>query len=233
MKRAWLSVCLFLVLVAVLALPRLVVVPKVARGLEEELAVSLRSEELTVAIQSPLGWELLLGRIPGFSLSAKNAVLAGVTVARVEVEGQELLFEPWTLFRHHELILSRVGTLNGTFVVTEDALNEVLWQEVDPSRRLWLEVSPAGLWVAGTVNIWNMELSVRILGDVVVENGTALRYVAKDLTVQEARVPSILLELLKDTFNFAVDFGPLPLPVQMEAVEYLEHEIKIRIGGRQ
>lgn len=125
------------------------------------------------------------------------------------------------------------GALRGWLRIDEADLNEVFWREVDPSRKLWLEVWPEGLVVLGTVTIWDMDLSINIVSDVLVESGSALRFAVKELAVQDAWLPDLLLDMLKDSFAFTVDLGEFPLPVEIQTVELLEHEIKIGIGGRQ
>lgn len=232
MKRAWAVVPLFIVLV-LLFLPKLFLVPSVTRELEAELAAGLHTEALELEIKAPWGWELLLGRIPSLSLAARDASLEGVAVAQVAVEGEEILFQPWTLFRQRELVITRISKLTGSLTITEDALNEMFWREVDPSRRLWLEVLPEGLAVVGTVGLWNMDLSIRVLGDVLVESGSVLGFEVKEVAVQEASLPPQLLEVLAGSFGFTLDLGEFPLPVEVRAVELLDHEIKIQIGGQQ
>lgn len=232
MKRLWIIVLLSLVFVGILSFPRLFLLSRVEEELQAELAAALGTEQLELALRAPWGWELVLGHIPGLSLAARNAVLEGVEAAAVHLKAEEILFQPWTLFSRGELVLSGISQLTGFLVITEQALNEVFWREVDPSRQLWLEVSPEGLALVGTVNIWNAEVSLRILSQVVVEGG-ALRFVVKDVAVQEARIPPLLLEAFGESYNFSLDVGELPLGVEMQGVELLDHEIKIRIGGQQ
>ena len=130
-------------------------------------------------------------------------------------------------------MITRISKLTGSLTITEDALNEMFWREVDPSRRLRLEVLPEGLAVVGTVGLWNMDLSIRVLGDVLVESGSVLGFEVKEVAVQEASLPPQLLEVLAGSFGFTLDLGEFPLPVEVRAVELLDHEIKIQIGGQQ
>ena len=72
---------------------RLVLLPKVVNGLESAPADALHTEEVNLSITAPWGWELLLGRfllvIFGGQLKWKELR------SQVEVQGEELLFEPW------------------------------------------------------------------------------------------------------------------------------------------
>ena len=97
MKRIWTLVPVLAVIIVLLAIPRLVLLPKVVNGLESALADALHTEEVNLSITAPWGWELLLGRIPSLSFSAWRAQVEGVEISRVEVQGEELLFEPWLL----------------------------------------------------------------------------------------------------------------------------------------
>lgn len=233
MKRGWAFLALCLIILIILAVPRLFVVPRVARELEAELAAALGTDHIEITLHAPWGWELLLGRIPRLTLSAQDAVLEGMAAAQVEVQGEEILFQPWTLFQRGELVLTGYSGFAGSLVITENALNEVFWREVDPSRQLWLEVSPTGLAVRGKVGIWNTEVEISVVSDVLVKPPAELRFVVKEITLQEARIPPLLLEMVKDSYNFTVDLGEFPLPVEIQAVELLVHEIKIRVGGTQ
>ena len=169
MKRPWAVVPLFIVILILLALPRVVLLPRLTAELKGELAAALETAELDLTVEAPWGWELLMGRIPSLALTARDAGLEGVDVSQLNLEAEEILFQPWTLFTQHELVLTSFSSITGSLLVSESALNEAFWREVDPSRRLWLEISPQGLAVLGTVGIWNMDVSVRVLGDVVVE----------------------------------------------------------------
>lgn len=233
MRRVWAAaLVLFIVLILALA-PRLFLVPRLSAEMAGQLAAALNTDEVDLEIGAPLGWELLLGRIPHFEVTAADARLGGLGISRVELEGDGLLFQPWTLFKERDLLPMDFGALRGWLRIDEADLNEVFWREVDPSRKLWLEVWPEGLVVLGTVTIWDMDLSINIVSDVLVESGSALRFAVKELAVQDAWLPDLLLDMLKDSFAFTVDLGEFPLPVEIQTVELLEHEIKIGIGGRQ
>src|SRR5690606_36376064 len=110
------------------------------------------------------------------------------------------------------LVLTGYSGFAGSLVITENALNEVFWREVDPSRQLWLEVSPTGLAVRGKVGIWNTEVEISVVSDVLVKPPAELRFVVKEITLQEARIPPLLLEMVKDSYYFTVDLGEFPLP---------------------
>ena len=67
MKRPWAVVPLFIVILILLALPRVVLLPRLTAELKGELAAALEAAELDLTVEAPWGWELLMGRIPSLA----------------------------------------------------------------------------------------------------------------------------------------------------------------------
>lgn len=233
MKRRWLLISLFAITLLLLSIPRFVLIPRLVRELETDLQRSLHSREVDVQIRAPWGWELFLGRIPGLTISAKEASVEGLQISRAELVGEEIRFDAGSMWRERELVLTDVSNLTGGIYITEEALNELFWEEVDPERHLSMVVSPQGLGLQGTLALWGMEWTVTLLGDLEVLDGSSLRFVVKNLEVQETRIPSVLLEVLTDNYSFDIDFGVFPYPVEVTGIELLEQQILVEIGGLQ
>lgn len=233
MKRYWLAISIVTLILGMATIPRVFLVPRLIQGLEDELSESLYAKQVQISVQAPLGWELLLGRIPGLDIVAAGAVVDGLGVARVEVHGDQVRFDTQALWQDQEFVFVEAANLWGEITVTEGALNELFWKEVDPERSLSLRVSPQGIGVEGKISVWNMEFTITLRGDLEVLHGSALRFVLKNLEVQETRIPPILLELLSEEFNFAIDFGAFPYPVELTEVQLAEQQIKVLFGGLQ
>ena len=218
-------------MLVIIGLPRILLIPHLADQLQQEIEESLQSTDVKVDVGAPWGWELLFGRLPSLDLIARNAIIDGLHIARVELHGKEIRFDPRLLWQEQELVYAEVTNVQGEIVVTEDALNELLWDVVDPDRFLSLQVSPRGVDLAGTISFWNMEWTVTVTGDLEVHHGTALRYALRDVALHDASVPSILLEVLSDNYEFIMDFGVFPYPVEIKEVFLEEQQILIEFGG--
>lgn len=233
MKRRGLIIVAVAILIAIIGIPRLLVIPYLVRGLENELGSSLNSQDVEVNVQAPWGWEVFSGNVPGLEVAARDAIIDGLQIARVELKAQRVLFDTRSLWQGPELIYTLAGDVHGEILVTEDALNELLWREVDPERLLRLQVSPEGIGLKGTLNFLNMDWTLEVQGDLEVQDGRALRYVLKNFAVQETRIPSILLEVLSENYEFVIDLGVFPYPVEIQGVFPEDGQILVTFGGIQ
>ncbi len=155
----------------------------------------------------------------------------GLHISRMEFHGEQIRFDPRSLWREQEVVYTEASNVRGELLITEDALNELLWEEVDPDRFLRLQVSSEGVDLGGTISVWNMEWTITLRGDLEVHHGTALRYVLKNFEVQETRIPAILLEVLSENYEFIIDFEMFPYPVEIKDVLPQERQILVTFGG--
>ena len=225
-------VAIIAILLVVFALPRVFFVPYVTNQLEQEIARSLQAREVKVQLETTWGWDLLFGRLPKLQFIASGAVIDGLQIARVELEGREIRFDPRLLLQEQELVYTAPFPVQGEIVVTENSLNELLWESVDPDRLLRFSVVPEGLDLGGTIQFWNLQWTVTLRGDLEVQHGTALRYVFRDLALSDTKLPPILLDVLSENYELVLDFGAFPYPVELEDVFLTEQEILITFGGQ-
>ncbi|HKM43657.1 MAG TPA: DUF2993 domain-containing protein [Limnochordia bacterium] len=231
MKRYRLAIAVIAILLVIFGLPRFFLLPRITSQLQREIEGSLQAREVQVQVKAPWGWELFFGRLPGLEFTAWDAVIDDLQVSKVELHGEQIRFDPRLLWQEQELVYTDAENVQGEIVVTESALNELLWEAVDPDRFLSLKVVPEGINLEGTINIWNMEWTVTVTGDLQVHDGTALRYVLKDLALLDTRFPAVLLDVLSDHYEFVIDFGVFPYPVELEDVFLAEQQILITFGG--
>lgn len=231
MKRRSLIIVVMILLLVVLGVPRVFLLPRIERELQKDLGGDLQARAVQVQIKAPWGWELLFGNIPRLELTAHDAVIDGLRVARVDLYGEQIRLDPRSLWQERELVYIDASKLGVDLVVTENSLNELLWSEVDPDRFLRLAVSPAGVDLGGTLSLWNMEWNITVRGGLEVRNGTSLAYVLTTFEVEETRIPSILLEVLSENYDLVIDFGVFPYPIEIKDVFLEEQQILVRFGG--
>lgn len=230
MKKRWLIGLIVIIILGILSIPKFFLVPQLVQGLQTELKQALHTQQVQVTVGAPWGWELLWGVIPKVEVFVDNAVIDGLAVAKVEIHGEGMRFNPRSLLRNREFDYVGATNLQGELTVTEEALNTLFWEEVDPSQNLNLVIEPQGISLRGKMAFWNMEWDLRLHGSLEVWEHSNLRFVPQDLEVQETRVPPLLLEILNENYDFVLDFGVFPYPLEISEISFLEEQIMIKVG---
>lgn len=231
--RRPLLLLMLVIMAGILSMPRLFLVPKATSSLEKQLAASFRSSQVQVDLGVPWGWELLFGYVPSFKMEIENGIIDGLEVSKVEIQGENVSFDPLAIWRGQEFIYREADKLWGEISVTEEALNSLFWREIDLGQNLALQVSPEGIAIDGIVSMWGLEMAFTLSGVLEVWQGSTLRFVPKDFEVQDTRIPSFLLEVLNQNYDFVLNFDVFPYPTEITDVRLLEDQIKIRVGGVQ
>ena len=230
MKPYLLGAVLVMILL-LLSMPRLVLVPLVVQELEDEVGQFLQAQQVQVQLEAPWGWDLVFGRLPRLDIVANDARMDALRVFQVTIHGEQIRFDPRSLWQDKELVYTEASSLWGEMILTEEDLNAYFWQEVDQDRLLRLRVAPGEIGLGGQISLWNMEWTITLLGDLEVHQGSSLRFVLKNLEVQETRIPSVLLEVLSEHYDFVMDFGVFPYPVELREVHLQEEQILVTFGG--
>lgn len=230
MQRRWLLVPIFCLLLAVLAVPRLFVAPRLSHHLSEQLQEYFAAEGAEVQLQAPWGWELFFGRIPALDIVLTNAEADGLNIARAEFYGRDIRFETGSFWRNRDFVYEGASQLRGTLTVTEGDLNEMYWREVDPERNMRVKIEPDNLILAGEVPFWTTQLSVKLYGVLEVWEQSGLRLVLQNLEVEKTRVPPLLLEVLNQNYDFVLDLSIFPEPAAISAFDLQQGKMLIDIG---
>ncbi len=230
MRRRWLLVAAFCLLLAVLVAPKLFVVPRVSHRLCEQLEVYFGAEQVEVQLRAPWGWELLFGHIPALDVVLVNAEVDQLRIARAQFSGLDIRFEPGPLWLQRDFVYADASQLRGTLTVTEAALNEVYWREVDPERNMHITIGKDNLTLTGAVSLLGAQLSVEVHGVLEVWERTGLRLLLQNLEVEKTRVPGILLEVLNQNYDLIIDLSVLPEPAAISAVDLQQGKMLIDIG---
>lgn len=229
-KHQLLLAIIILLLAAVLAVPKIFFVPRVAQALKEHFQVELAAEAVDVQLHSPWGFELLVGRISRLNVAITKASFENLSVEEVTIKGEQIRFDPRALFKETEFIYLGAENLETELKVTERALNEFFWEEVDPERILKLTVQPEGVSLGGEISVWNMDLELRVDGVLEVWQDSVLRFVPGSLAVKDALLPSFVLEMLNENYGIGVDFGVFPYPIVISDVVLQDGQMIIGIG---
>ena len=211
-KRSIAVLLLFSIFLLIL-IPRWVLNPITSRSLSNHLGTRFDAEDVSVYVDAGWGWNLLFGKLPKIEMEMKHGLIEGLPVRLVSLVGYDVEFEPWELFINENFVYKESGSLQIEAHVDEAGLNDYFWREVDPTRSLGVVIGDDVLRLQGTVSIWNIPWNVMLEGVLEIWNKTALRFVPRNLVVEETRVPPLLLEIINEHYGFAVDFNDFPFPI--------------------
>lgn len=230
MKRLWIIALVALVLAASLLIPRFYLLPQLTQGIQGELAGVFQTQEVQVELTAPWGWEPLFGRVPHLKITMEGANLGGLRASAVEIQGKDVRFDQKTLWQNRDFVYKSSSFLEAQINIAEKDLNELFWKEVDPDQNLNLEINPQGISLGGILAFWNMEWEVRLHGLLEVVQGTTLRFVPQNLEVHETRVPPFLLEVFNENYDFVVELGMFPYPLEITAIQFSNEQIMLKMG---
>ncbi|HEY8530696.1 MAG TPA: LmeA family phospholipid-binding protein, partial [Limnochorda sp.] len=97
---------------------------------------------LSVEIESLPAVELLLGQIDRLQVDARAVRLDNLVVETLLVDVRDLQVDLGELLRGR-FAAREQGAARARLVLTEEALNEYLWAQWDPSRRFRIRLTPA------------------------------------------------------------------------------------------
>lgn len=233
MKRRWVAVVVLSLVLVFALIPKLVVLPSVARQIRAELQQEFETTQVEVRLSAPWGWELFFGYLPGLEINMREVMAENLVLSQVDIQGEGIKFEPRTLWQEWSLDYQSAENLEGLVTVNEGDLNTFFWQEVDPNRNLQLEIHPSGMSVIGKLALWNTELDFTLHGLVEIWQQSNLRFVPQNLEVQATRVPPFLLEVFNENYDFILALSVFPYPITISEVLMEEGQMLIKIGVLQ
>lgn len=230
MKKYWLLVPAFCLILGLLAIPKLLVVPRAAAELAEQLQAYFSAEKAEVRLGTRSGWELVFGRIPSLEARLQQPLLGNLRAAEMEIFGRGIRFDPRRLRQGGPFAYQSAASLEAELTVWETSLNEVFWQEADPERNLSLAIHPHSIVLEGAIPFLGRRLDVRLSGVLEPWGPGGLRLVLQNLELEETRVPPILLEVLNRNYDFVLDLQSFPIPIVVSGVSLQESQMLISIG---
>lgn len=230
MKRNWLVVVLALLVLGIVAIPRLVIVPRVIQVIEAELNKEFDLANVKIQMKAPLGWELLLGRIPQLMVEVENIEIDGLIVAHTIINGKNIFFDIRSLRQRNEYVFKGADFLVAHLTVKESDLNNFFWHEIDPNEFLQIRIATDDISLEGKIPIFGgLQVGVSVHGYLDIIDGSYLRFVPKDIEVRDTKLPSSLLEVVKDNYDLKLDLGLLSYPLKISQIILLEREMQIKM----
>ena len=183
---------------------------RVERALRQRLAAV---EYLAVDIQSRPALMSLVGRFRRIRIEAKDFVIDDLPVGAFLVQGRQVKLDPRALYRNGEVLVENAADLRVTVLLTEDGINQYLWEKVDPEKRLHISLMAEGAALVGNINFFGHRIDINLRGVFQVREQTKIIFVPEALTVENLEVPQVILNALVEDKALLMDLVGLPVPL--------------------
>ncbi|MGI6558343.1 MAG: DUF2993 domain-containing protein [Limnochordia bacterium] len=227
LDKRWPYWALALLAVGVLAASQIVLPSLVANHIEQAFHDGYPGAEfIQVQVAAWPALKIITGRFDRLHLDARLFSQGGLEVDAFLVDAKELKINPAAL-REGVLEIDRVGDLQATVLIREEALNEYLWAKVDPARFMRIELARDQARLVGEMNLFQRTFDLSLDGRFEVLGRTRVGFVVEQLTVEKLQVPKVLLDTVQSKWNLAMDFSELPVPVALQEVRLEEDSLYV------
>lgn|GEM_PF-3506382 len=216
-RLLWLA-ALLVVMVMIAFAPRFLLVPWVAKGLEQLAVDEFQAQRAAVKLGGS-GWPLLMGYIPELEIHMEQAEVSGFPVAEANLKAQGMRFHPWALFREQVFAYAGSQSLQLSARVSAAGLGEYFREHVPNARELQVEVREGQLVLKASVNVLGVPWQMALTGVIQVVEPTVLEFVPVGLQLEESAAPPVLVELLQEYFRFRVDLDAFLFPIRIVRAE--------------
>lgn len=198
--------------VAQVTLPRMI-----ESRVERELSVVLPDAKVVRAeVDAVPAVKLLWGSVDRLDMDIRRVSFEGLVVDAILIDGQGLVVDVGRLLRREGVVITSAAELRATLAVAEHDLNDYLWTQLPDARGFRVSLERGGAAVQGSVNVLGRALDVRVSGYFRVDGPTQVIFVPEDVSVENARVPQILLDWVTQEWSIGFDFGQLPFGLTIE-----------------
>lgn len=225
-------ILVFLIVAAAAVALQLVLPGLVENRIEAGIVQSLDDVKLVrVEVRAIPAYALLVGRIPAISIDLRRVTMGDLTIDAVLLDGRNLVIDIPKLLSGEGVDVRSADSLRGTFVISEDDLNEYFWTKVQPSKFFRVALDRGRAVLQGQLNLLGKEMSVTVSGIFQVTDGTTVSFVPKDVTVAETAVPRLLMDVIAKEWGIALDLKQAAIPLIVE--DLLVEDGQLLIYGRR
>lgn len=203
---------------------------QVESGLRKQVS---RVEDLDVKISTHPALLLLTGRIQHGSISAKKMRLQGAEVQDLQIEEVEASYKNLVIVNTPEGAKAVAGT--NTFFrakFREADLNQYLNRRFAGFEQLELDLKDDLATLALQVTLFNTKVSLRVAGNFQVVDQQMIRFIPKDLKLENVKIPSFLLNQLAKQIEFEIKLQEYPLPLDLQEIRVEEGSLLV-LGGTE
>lgn len=214
--------------VAILAVSQLFLPRAVETRIETGLARSLEGVRLVRArIEAFPAVKLLAGHVDTFDLDLRRVPLGELVVDAVLVDGQGLVVDVPRLVQGRGVEIRAAQELRATLVIAEADLNEYFWSQVHDARFFQVSLNKGRALLKGTLNLLGRPLEVQVGGVFKVDGPTRIAFVPEEISVDNARVPQFLLDLITQEWAIVLDVGMTPFALVLDELHVEDGQLLI------
>ena len=173
---------------------------------------------------------LLGGRVDSINLDVRRATLGDLTVDAILLDGRNLRVDMPRLLGGGGVAVRSAETLNATFVIAEDDLNRYFWERVNQSQFFRVALERGRAVLTGRLNLLGRELDVTVSGAFRVDGPTTVTFLPEAVTVEETRIPQVLLDVIAREWTIALELNREAIP--LEITDFLVEDGRLLIYGR-
>lgn len=210
-------IALFVVAFAILAVIQFTLPGMIESRIESELARTLPGARLIRAeVEAFPAVMLLLGRLDRLDLDVRGATFDGLIVDAALIDGRHLVVDTGKLLRGQGVAITSASELRTTLAIAEDDLNEYLWSQLPDARGFRVSLDRGEAALKGALNLFGRQLQVHVSGYFRVDGPTQVVFIPEEVSVENARVPQVLIDLVTQEWEIGFDFGELPFGLVIE-----------------
>jgi len=211
-----------LVAAALLVVSQLVLPRTVETRIEKELQSALPGARFVRAsVEASPGLKLLAGRIDEVDLDLRRVPLGDLVVDALLVDGRGIVVDVPRLVQGQGLVINEAEELRATLVIAEADLNEYFWSQVHEARFFRVSLEKGRALLTGEVNLLGRSLEVYVSGVFRVEGPASVAFIPEEVSLQNARLPEALLDLITQEWAVVLDIGKTPFDLALDEL-YVE-----------
>ncbi len=218
-----LAVAAALLVVSQLVLPR-----TVETRIEKELQSALPGARFVRAsVEASPGLKLLAGRIDEVDLDLRRVPLGDLVVDALLVDGRGLIVDVPRLVQGRGVEIKEAEELRATLVIAEADLNEYFWSQVHEARFFRVSLDKGRALLTGEVNLLGRSLEVYVSGVFRVEGPASVAFIPEEVSLQNARLPEALLDLITQEWAVVLDIGKTPFDLALDELHIEDGQLLI------
>ncbi len=226
--RRWAAAAIIVVILMVVgqyALPKLVerrIEVGLERSFDDVKFVDAQVEAYPAVI-------LLGGRLTSINLDLRRVTMGDLTLDAVLLDGRNLTVDVRRLVAGEGVTVRSADSLKATFVIGEEDLNRYFWARVNESQFFSVALERGRAVLEGSIRLLGRLLNVTVAGHFLVEGGANVSFVPQEVTVQNTRVPQLLLDLIAEEWTIPLDLDQEAIPLVI--TDLLVEDGKLLIYG--
>src|SRR5690554_1981065 len=137
------------------------------------------------------------------------------------VDGRGLIVDVPRLVQGRGVEIKEAEELRATLVIAEADLNEYFWSQVHEARFFRVSLDKGRALLTGEVNFLGRSLEVYVSGVFRVEGPASVAFIPEEVSLQNARLPEALLDLITQEWAVVLDIGKTPFDLALDEL-YVE-----------